>query len=137
MSFGIIALCWKRRWHRRRRQPTKPTAVPTAIPTLKPTIAPTVTPSVTPDNSDKISGKKTLSKVILQVPKNKKGRKLVVRWNAVKDVKGYQLLQYASKQKFKRKKSVHTKTKNNIKKLKKKKTRTSFFVVKIISMVYN
>ena len=100
----------------------KPTAVPTAIPTLKPTIAPTVTPSVTPDNSDKISGKKTLSKVILQVPKNKKGRKLVVRWNAVKDVKGYQL-QYALNKKFKKKKSVQTKkTKYIIKKLKKKKT---------------
>ena len=100
----------------------KPTAVPTAIPTLKPTIAPTVTPSATPDNSDKISGKKTLSKVILQVPKNKKGRKLVVRWNAVKDVKGYQL-QYALNKKFKKKKSVQTKkTKYTIKKLKKKKT---------------
>ena len=90
------------------KQPTatptaKQTAVPTAIPTLKPTIAPTVTPSATPDNSDKISGKKTLSKVILQVPKNKKGRKLVVRWNAVKDVKGYQL-QYALNKKFKKKK---------------------------------
>ena len=109
------------------KQPTatptvKPTAVPTAIPTLKPTIAPTVTPSVTPDNSDKISGKKTLSKVILQVPKNKKGRKLVVRWNAVKDVKGYQL-QYALNKKFKKKKSIQTKkTKYTIKKLKKKKT---------------
>lgn len=100
----------------------KPTAVPTAIPTLKPTIAPTVTPSATPDNSDKISGKKTLSKVILQVPKNKKGRKLVVRWNAVKDVKGYRL-QYALNKKFKKKKSVQTKkTKYTIKKLKKKKT---------------
>ena len=109
------------------KQPTatptvKPTTVPTAIPTLKPTIAPTVTPSVTPDNSDKISGKKTLSKVILQVPKNKKGRKLVVRWNAVKGAKGYQL-QYALNKKFKKKKSVQTKkTKYTIKKLKKKKT---------------
>ena len=109
------------------KQPTatptaKPTAVPTAIPTLKPTIAPTVTPSATPDNSDKISGKKTLSKVILQVPKNKKGRKLVVRWNAVKDAKGYQL-QYALNKKFKKKKSIQTKkTKYTIKKLKKKKT---------------
>ena len=100
----------------------KPTAVPTAIPTLKPTIAPTVTPSVTPDNPDKISGKKTLSKVILRVPKNKKGRKLVVRWNAVKDAKGYQL-QYALNKKFKKKKSIQTKkTKYTIKKLKKKKT---------------
>ena len=100
----------------------KPTAVPTAIPTLKPTIAPTVTPSVTPDNSDKISGKKTLSKVILQVPKNKKGRKLIVCWNAVKGAKGYQL-QYALNKKFKKKKSVQTKkTKYIIKKLKKKKT---------------
>ena len=109
------------------KQPTatptvKPTTVPTAIPTLKPTIAPTVTPSVTPDNSDKISGKKTLSKVILRVPKNKKGRKLVVRWNAVKDAKGYQL-QYALNKKFKKKKSIQTKkTKYTIKKLKKKKT---------------
>ena len=109
------------------KQPTatptvKPTVVPTVIPTLKPTIAPTVTPSVTPDNSDKISGKKTLSKVILRVPKNKKGRKLVVRWNAVKDAKGYQL-QYALNKKFKKKKSIQTKkTKYTIKKLKKKKT---------------
>ncbi|HCI67399.1 MAG TPA: hypothetical protein DER12_12270 [Lachnospiraceae bacterium] len=92
------------------------------MPTLKPTIAPTVTPSATPDNSDKISGKKTLSKVILQVPKNKKGRKLVVRWNVVKDAKGYQL-QYALNKKFKKKKSIQTKkTKYTIKKLKKKKT---------------
>ena len=109
------------------KQPTatptvKPTVVPTVIPTLKPTIAPTVTPSVTPDNSDKISGKKTLSKVISRVPKNKKGRKLVVRWNAVKDAKGYQL-QYALNKKFKKKKSIQTKkTKYTIKKLKKKKT---------------
>ena len=109
------------------KQPTatptvKPTTVPTVIPTLKPTIAPTATPSATPDNSDKISGKKTLSKVILQVPKNKKGRKLVVRWNAVKGAKGYQL-QYALNKKFKKKKSIQTKkTKYTIKKLKKKKT---------------
>ncbi len=100
----------------------KPTAVPTAIPTLKPTIAPTVTPSATPDNSDKISGKKTLPKVNLRVSKNKKGRKLVVRWNTVKGAKGYQL-QYALNKKFKKKKSVQTKkTKYTIKKLKKKKT---------------
>ena len=100
----------------------KPTVGPTVIPTLKPTIAPTVTPSVTLDNSDKTSGKKTLSKVILRVPKNKKGRKLVVRWNAVKDAKGYQL-QYALNKKFKKKKSIQTKkTKYTIKKLKKKKT---------------
>ena len=56
------------------------------------------------------------------MPKNKKGRKLVVRWNAVKDAKGYQL-QYALNKKFKKKKSVQTKkTKYTIKKLKKKKT---------------
>ncbi len=128
------------------KQPTatptvKPTAVPTAIPTLKPTIAPTVTPTVTPTSPPtkqstvmpsitsgnksviaKVSNKKTLPKVNLRVSKHKKGRKLVVRWNAVKDVKGYQL-QYALNKKFKKKKSVQTKkTKYTIKKLKKKKT---------------
>ena len=124
------------------KQPTatptaKPTAVPTAIPTLKPTIAPTVTPtspttkqstvmtSITSGNKSviaKVSNKKTLPKVNLRVSKHKKGRKLVVRWNAVKDVKGYQL-QYALNKKFKKKKSVQTKkTKYTIKKLKKKKT---------------
>lgn len=128
------------------KQPTatptvKPTAVPTAIPTLKPTIAPTVTPTVTPTSPPtkqstvmpsitsgnksviaKVSNKKTLPKVNLRVSKLKKGRKLVVRWNAVKGTKGYQL-QYALNKKFKKKKSIQTKkTKYTIKKLKKKKT---------------
>ncbi|MFR7538606.1 MAG: DUF6273 domain-containing protein [Clostridium sp.] len=128
------------------KQPTatptvKPTAVPTAIPTLKPTIAPTVTPTVTPTSpptkqstvmpsitsgnksvTAKVSNKKTLPKVNLRVSKHKKGRKLVVRWNAVKGTKGYQL-QYAINKKFKKKKSIQTKkTKYTIKKLKKKKT---------------
>ena len=128
------------------KQPTatptvKPTAVPTAIPTLKPTIAPTVTPTVTPTSPPtkqstvmpsitsgnesviaKVSNKKTLPKVNLRVLKHKKGRKLVVRWNAVKGAKGYQL-QYALNKKFKKKKSIQTKkTKYTIKKLKKKKT---------------
>ena len=54
--------------------------------------------------------------------KNKKGRKLVVRWNTVKGAKDYQL-QYALSKKFKKKKSIQTKkTKYIIKKLKKKKT---------------
>ena len=124
------------------KQPTatptvKPTTVPTAIPTLKPTIAPTVTPanlptkqptitpSITLGNksvTDKVSNKKTLPKVNLRMLKNKKGKKLVVRWNTVKGAKGYQL-QYALNKKFKKKKSVQTKkTKYIIKKLKKKKT---------------
>ena len=124
------------------KQPTatptvKPTAVPTAIPTLKPTIAPTVTPtspptkqstvtpSITSGNKSvtaKVSNKKTLPKVNLCVSKNKKGRKLIVCWNAVKGAKGYQL-QYALNKKFKKKKSIQTKkTKYTIKKLKKKKT---------------
>lgn len=124
------------------KQPTatptaKPTAVPTAIPTLKPTIAPTVTPtspptkqstvmpSITSGNKSviaKVSNKKTLPKVNLRVSKHKKGRKLVVCWNAVKGAKGYQL-QYALNKKFKKKKSIQTKkTKYTIKKLKKKKT---------------
>ena len=124
------------------KQPTatptvKPTVGPTVIPTLKPTIAPTVTPtspptkqstvmpSITSGNKSviaKVSNKKTLPKVNLRVSKHKKGRKLVVRWNAVKGAKGYQL-QYALNKKFKKKKSIQTKkTKYTIKKLKKKKT---------------
>ena len=128
------------------KQPTatptaKPTAVPTAIPTLKPTIAPTPTPIVTPTAvptkqptatpsitsgnksvTAKVSNKKTLPKVNLRVSKHKKGRKFVVRWNAVKGAKSYQL-QYALNKKFKKKKSIQTKkTKYTIKKLKKKKT---------------
>ena len=128
------------------KQPTamptvKPTVGPTVIPTLKPTIAPTATPTVTPTSPPtkqstvmpsitsgnksviaKVSNKKTLPKVNLRVPKHKKGRKLVVRWNAVKGAKGYQL-QYALNKKFKKKKSIQTKkTKYTIKKLKKKKT---------------
>ena len=124
------------------KQPTatptvKPTVGPTVIPTLKPTIAPTVTPtslptkqstvmpSITSGNKSviaKVSNKKTLPKVNLCVSKNKKGRKLIVCWNAVKGAKGYQL-QYALNKKFKKKKSVQTKkTKYIIKKLKKKKT---------------
>ena len=124
------------------KQPTatptvKPTTVPTVIPTLKPTIAPTVTPTSPPTKQStvmtsiasgnksviaKVSNKKTLPKVNLRVSKHKKGRKLVVRWNAVKGAKGYQL-QYALNKKFKKKKSIQTKkTKYTIKKLKKKKT---------------
>ncbi|MFR0847484.1 MAG: fibronectin type III domain-containing protein, partial [Eubacterium sp.] len=84
-----------------------------------------VTPSITPGNKSvtgKVSNKKTLPKVNLRMLKNKKGRKLVVRWNTVKGAKGYQL-QYALNKKFKRKKSIQTKkTKYIIKKLKKKKT---------------
>ena len=128
------------------KQPTamptvKPTVGPTVIPTLKPTIAPTATPTVTPTSPPtkqstvmpsitsgnksviaKVSNKKTLPKVNLRASKHKKGRKLVVRWNAVKGAKGYQL-QYALNKKFKKKKSIQTKkTKYTIKKLKKKKT---------------
>ena len=124
------------------KQPTatptvKPTTVPTVIPTLKPTIAPTVNPTIPPKKqltvmpsitsgnknvTVKVSNKKTLPKVNLRVSKHKKGRKLVVRWNAVKGAKGYQL-QYALNKKFKKKKSIQTKkTKYTIKKLKKKKT---------------
>ena len=82
-------------------------------------------PSITSGNKSviaKVSNKKTLPKVNLRVPKHKKSRKLVVRWNAVKGAKGYQL-QYALNKKFKKKKSIQTKkTKYTIKKLKKKKT---------------
>ena len=124
------------------KQPTamptvKPTVGPTVIPTLKPTIAPTINPTIPPKKqltvmpsitsgnksvTVKVSNKKTLPKVNLRVSKHKKGRKLVVRWNAVKGAKGYQL-QYALNKKFKKKKSIQTKkTKYTIKKLKKKKT---------------
>ena len=124
------------------KQPTatptvKPTAVPTVLPTSKPTIAPTINPTIPPKKqltvmpsitsgnknvTVKVSNKKTLPKVNLRVSKHKKGRKLVVRWNAVKGAKGYQL-QYALNKKFKKKKSIQTKkTKYTIKKLKKKKT---------------
>ena len=115
----------------------KPTTVPTVIPTLKPTISPTINPTIPPKKqltvmpsitsgnknvTVKVSNKKTLPKVNLRVSKHKKGRKLVVRWNAVKGAKGYQL-QYALNKKFKKKKSIQTKkTKYTIKKLKKKKT---------------
>ena len=115
----------------------KPTTVPTVIPTLKPTIAPTINPTIPPKKqltvmpsitsgnknvTVKVSNKKTLPKVNLRVSKHKKGSKLVVRWNAVKGAKGYQL-QYALNKKFKKKKSIQTKkTKYTIKKLKKKKT---------------
>ena len=84
-----------------------------------------VTSSVSSDksgNTGKTSSKKTLPKVKLRVSKNKKGKKLVVKWNVVKGAKGYQL-QYALNKKFKKKKSVQTKkTKYTIKKMKKKKT---------------
>ena len=106
-----------------------PTAVPTKQPTVTPTAVPTKQPTVTPSNTSgnksvtgKVSNKKTLPKANLRMLKNKKGRKLVVRWNTVKGAKGYQL-QYALNKKFKKKKSVQTKkTKYTIKKLKKKKT---------------
>ena len=112
------------------KQPTvTPTAVPTKQPTVTPTAVPTKQPTITPSNTSgnksvtgKVSNKKTLQKVNLRMLKNKKGRKLVVRWNTVKGAKGYQL-QYALSKKFKKKKSIQTKkTKYIIKKLKKKKT---------------
>ena len=106
-----------------------PTAVPTKQPTVTPTAVPTKQPTITPSNTSgnksvtgKVSNKKTLPKVNLRMLKNKKGRKLVIRWNTVKGAKGYQL-QYALSKKFKKKKSIQTKkTKYTIKKLKKKKT---------------
>lgn len=104
---------------------TTPTPTPTVTPTAVPTKQPTVTPSNTSGNKSvtgKVSNKKTLPKVNLRMLKNKKGRKLVIRWNTVKGAKGYQL-QYALSKKFKKKKSIQTKkTKYIIKKLKKKKT---------------
>ena len=112
------------------KQPTvTPTAVPTKQPTVTPTAVPTKQPTITPSNTSgnksvtgKVSNKKTLPKANLRMLKNKKGRKLVVRWNTVKGAKGYQL-QYALSKKFKKKKSIQTKkTKYTIKKLKKKKT---------------
>ena len=106
-----------------------PTAVPTKQPTVTPTAVPTKQPTITPSNTSgnksvtgKVSNKKTLPKANLRMLKNKKGRKLVVRWNTVKGAKGYQL-QYALSKKFKKKKSIQIKkTKYTIKKLKKKKT---------------
>ncbi len=62
------------------------------------------------------------AKVKLKKAVNKKGRKLSLSWNKVKEAKGYRL-QYAGNKKFKKKKSRLTKkTKYTIKKLKKKKT---------------
>ena len=106
-----------------------PTISPTPTPTVTPTAVPTKQPTITPSNTSgnksvtgKVSNKKTLPKANLRMLKNKKGRKLVVRWNTVKGAKGYQL-QYALSKKFKKKKSIQTKkTKYIIKKLKKKKT---------------
>ena len=106
-----------------------PTISPTPTPTVTPTAVPTKQPTITPSNTSgnksvtgKVSNKKTLPKANLRMLKNKKGRKLVVRWNTVKGAKGYQL-QYALSKKFKKKKSIQTKkTKYTIKKLKKKKT---------------
>ncbi len=98
-----------------------------ATPTPKPvaTEPPTVISSIVTNksgNTGKTSSKKTLPKVKLRVSKNKKGKKLVVKWDVVKGAKGYQL-QYALNKKFKKKKSIQTKkTKYTIKKLKKKKT---------------
>lgn len=111
-----------------------PTAIPTTTPAVTQTAEPTVVPTIAPVNqpektsapvsdnnrNGKISGKKTLPKVILRTPKNIKGKKIIVRWNAVKGAKGYQV-EYAVHKKFKKKKSVWTKKKKiTIRKLKKK-----------------
>ena len=96
-----------------------------ATPTPKPvaTEPPTVISSIVTNksgNTGKTSSKKTLPKVKLRVSNNKKGKKLVVKWDVVKGAKGYQL-QYALNKKFKKKKSIQTKkNKYTIKKLKKK-----------------
>lgn len=117
-----------------------PTAVPTAIPTAIPTAAPpaTATPAATAapslstgdttpgvsdndSNISKNSDNNLLSKVVLKAPKNKKGKKIVASWSAVKGAKGYQV-QYAASRNFKKKSSVSTKkTTYTIKKLKKNK----------------
>ena len=119
-----------------------PTAVPTVIPTAIPTAAPpaTATPAATAapslstgdttpgvsdndsnSNISKNSDNNLLSKVVLKAPKNKKGKKIVASWSAVKGAKGYQV-QYAASRNFKKKSSVSTKkTTYTIKKLKKNK----------------
>ncbi len=103
-----------------------PSAVPTAVPTAKQSTIPTLTPgasaSVTPVPSVN-SGKVTApAKVTLKSVKNKKGKKVIVKWKKVNGADGYQI-QYARKKTFKGKKSVTaSKTSYTIKKLKKKKT---------------
>lgn len=108
-----------------------PTATPTAVPTRTPTAttaAPSLstgdtTPGVSNNDSNisKNSDNKLLSKAVLKTPKNKKGKKIVATWSAVKGAKGYQV-QYAANKKFKKKSSVSTKkTTYTIKKLKKNK----------------
>lgn len=126
---------------------TVPTLTPTAVPTIVPTATAAVTappatatpaataaPSLstgdtTPGVSDndsnsnisKNSDNNMLSKVVLKAPKNKKGKKIVASWSAVKGAKGYQV-QYAASRNFKKKSSVSTKkTTYTIKKLKKNK----------------
>ena len=114
-----------------------PTIVPTATaavtaPPATATPAATAAPSLstgdtTPGASDndsnisKNSDNNLLSKVVLKAPKNKKGKKIVASWSAVKGAKGYQV-QYAASRNFKKKSSVSTKkTTYTIKKLKKNK----------------
>ncbi len=128
-----------------------PTVTPTVTPDIKEDETPSVKPSALPTGEGKPSGtgiqpvtsspaaddgnEGTVSlengskgavtppaKVKLKKAVNKKGRKLSLSWNKVKEAKGYRL-QYAGNKKFKKKKSRLTKkTKYTIKKLKKKKT---------------
>ena len=128
-----------------------PTVTPTVTPDIKEDETPSVKPSALPTGEGTPSGtgiqpvtsspaaddgnEGTVSlengskgavtppaKVKLKKAVNKKGRKLSLSWNKVKEAKGYRL-QYAGNKKFKKKKSRLTKkTKYTIKKLKKKKT---------------
>ena len=109
---------------------TAPPATATPTPTIVPTAtaAPSLstgdtTPGVSNNDSNisKNSDNNLLSKVVLKTPKNKKGKKIVASWSAVKGAKGYQV-QYAASRNFKKKSSVSIKkTTYTIKKLKKNK----------------
>ena len=93
----------------------------TKVSTKQPTVISSIVTNKS-GNTGRTSSKKILPKVRLRVSNNKKGKRLVVKWNVVKGAKGYQL-QYALNKKLKKKKSIQIKkTKYTIKKLKKKET---------------
>ena len=116
--------------------PTKtPTATLTPTPTLKPTA--TATPTVKPTpTSEPEKEEITAPSTKLKSVKNKKGKKLYIKWAKKSDAKGYQI-QYATNKTFtKGKKTKNVSRKKNeltVKGLKKDKT----YYVRVRTYVYD
>lgn len=93
---------------------TTPTAGPDATPAPGTEATPTPGAEITPTAAPDTENVKAPGKVTLKTAKNKKGKKLYVKWDKKKDVAGYEV-QYSLKKNFSKAKKAKTKIKSTVK----------------------